>query len=512
MGILGATNSTYTLTQADVGSVISAVITYRDGGGYIEQFTTDATAAVTNVNDDPTGAVTITGIPRQASTLTASNILADEDGLGTIAYQWLRDGVDIAGATGDTYVLTRDDIGSEITVAATYTDGQGTAESVVSDPTNQIAQLPPPPPNNEPTGTVTLSGKALEGQTLTVSETLEDLDGLGTITYRWSRDGVPITGATGSSYLLGEDDVGAAISVTALYIDGRGFRESVSSAATAAVSPEGTYIAGGETDDSLTGTIGSDTVQGGAGSDTLSGGSGGDRLLGNLGDDLLFGQQGNDTLFGGTGNGSDTLRGGAGADKLFGGKGSDALFGGQDDDNLYGGAGSDTLQGGTGDDNIQGGTGNDQIFGSFGADLLKGQGGNDTLFGGKGQGADTLKGGNGNDTLFGGQGADVLKGGRDDDVMYGGRGADTLTGGKGDDIMKGGPGADTFVFNPGDGSDTIADFDPEADRISIRRGASDFADLDIVQSGEDVTISFEDVTITLFGIDASEVTADLFQF
>ena len=75
-------------------------------------------------------AVTISDTPTEDQTLTASNTLADADGLGPISYQWQGDGVDIAGATGATYTLTQADVGTLITVVARYTDGQGTAESV----------------------------------------------------------------------------------------------------------------------------------------------------------------------------------------------------------------------------------------------------------------------------------------------------------------------------------------------------------------------------------------------
>ena len=47
--------------------------------------------------------------------------------------------------------------------------------------------------NNPPSGSVTITGTAQVGQTLTVANTLADADGLGTITYQWNRDGAPIT-------------------------------------------------------------------------------------------------------------------------------------------------------------------------------------------------------------------------------------------------------------------------------------------------------------------------------
>ena len=42
-----------------------------------------------------TGLVTITGTAEVGQTLSASNNLADADGLGAITYQWNRDGVPI---------------------------------------------------------------------------------------------------------------------------------------------------------------------------------------------------------------------------------------------------------------------------------------------------------------------------------------------------------------------------------------------------------------------------------
>ena len=89
--------------------------------------------------------------------------------------------------------------------------------------------------NDAPVGAVTISGTATEDQVLTASNTLTDADGLGAITYQWLRDGSDIVGATGSTYTLGDADVGAAISVKATYTDGHGTLESVTSAATAAV-------------------------------------------------------------------------------------------------------------------------------------------------------------------------------------------------------------------------------------------------------------------------------------
>ena len=210
---------------------ISVVASYTDGHGTPESVASAPTAAVANVNDAPTGAVTISGTATEDQVLTASNTLADADGLGTISYQWQRDGVDIAGATGTTYTLgdadvgARDQRGGELHRRPRHARRAWPARATAA-----VTNV-----NDAPTGAVTISGTATEDQVLTASNTLADADGLGTISYQWQRDGVDIAGATGTTYTLGDADVGAAISVVASYTDGHGTAESVASAATAAV-------------------------------------------------------------------------------------------------------------------------------------------------------------------------------------------------------------------------------------------------------------------------------------
>ncbi len=135
----GATGSTYLLGDADVGAQISVRANYTDGHGAVEAVTSAATAAVANVNDAPTGTVTISGVAQEGQVLTASNTLADADGLGTIGYQWQRDGADVVGATGTTYTLGNADVGHTIDVVASYTDGHGTLESEASAATPPVA-------------------------------------------------------------------------------------------------------------------------------------------------------------------------------------------------------------------------------------------------------------------------------------------------------------------------------------------------------------------------------------
>jgi hypothetical protein len=230
--ITGATGSIYTLTQSDVGNAINVRVNYADGGGTVESVSSAVTAAVANINDAPTGSVSITGTAAQGQMLTAStSTLADEDGLGTLVYQWLRAGAVIGGAKNNTYSLTQADVGSEISVKVNYTDAFGTAESVTSSATGAVANV-----NDALTGVVSITGTPAQGQVLAANtSTLADVDGLGALSYQWLHAGAAIAGATASTYTLAQNDVGLVVSVRVNYTDGGGTAESVSSAATAAV-------------------------------------------------------------------------------------------------------------------------------------------------------------------------------------------------------------------------------------------------------------------------------------
>ena len=99
------------------------------GVPYEKQFVVN----ISNINDTPTGEVVIDGSPRQNVALSANtSTIQDEDGLGTFAYQWLRDGVPIQDVGSSTHMLTQDDVGSQISVRIDYLDNAGTAESLTS--------------------------------------------------------------------------------------------------------------------------------------------------------------------------------------------------------------------------------------------------------------------------------------------------------------------------------------------------------------------------------------------
>ncbi len=251
--ISGATGRTYTLTQDDVGAKITVTVSWTDAHGATKTLTSTATVNVANVNESPTGAVTITGTATRGQTLTAvTSTIVDPDGPSnlTFTYQWKRGGNPIDGATSRTYTLTRADVGAKIIVTVSWTDAHGASESLTSVATASVTNA-----NDPPTGTVTISGTATQGQTLTaVTSTIVDPDGPSslTFTYQWKRGGAAISSATGRTYVLTQADVGAAITVTVSWTDDGGTAETLISDATSNVANVNDSPTGAVT---ITGTV-----------------------------------------------------------------------------------------------------------------------------------------------------------------------------------------------------------------------------------------------------------------
>ncbi|HWW27896.1 MAG TPA: M10 family metallopeptidase C-terminal domain-containing protein [Caulobacter sp.] len=256
---VGTDQSTYTLGDADVGGLVRVVISYTDGQGFAESSTSAATATIANINDVPTGGVSITGAATENQVLTAdTSTLADGDGLGTLHYQWQRNtgsGFFNVGADQATYTLGDADVGGTVRVVVSYTDGHATAESATSAASAAIAGV-----NDPHTGGAAITGTATENQVLTAVSTLADVDGLGTLHYQWQHDvgsGYVNVGTDQATYTLGDADVGGTVRVVISYTDGQGFAESSTSAATAAIANVNDIPTGGV---SITGTAAEDHV------------------------------------------------------------------------------------------------------------------------------------------------------------------------------------------------------------------------------------------------------------
>src|SRR5690606_21725559 len=132
------------------------------------------------------------------------------------SYQWKRDGNSIVGATNSTYQLVPGDYGTVITVTVTATNSEGSS-SETSAGTSAVAGIAP-----VNTAAPVISGTPKVGETLSVTTgTWTGVPALS-ISYQWTRDESDISGATGSTYTLIEDDEDAMIGcrVTATNAEG----------------------------------------------------------------------------------------------------------------------------------------------------------------------------------------------------------------------------------------------------------------------------------------------------
>ena len=209
-----------------------------DSGSDNLSHTQAVTIAITDANDAPTGTLTINGVVKQGGILTANDTLADEDGITNKTYKWFADGQPIAGATQSNLILGQAQVGKVITVQASYTDGEGRSEVIISTGTLAVLNV-----NDATTGEVTITGETGIGQILTASNNLADLDGINqrNVSYLWqaknasgqwqdvtSDNGIQATDATytvQAKYALQE------LRVLARFTDGQGTAEVVVSAA-----------------------------------------------------------------------------------------------------------------------------------------------------------------------------------------------------------------------------------------------------------------------------------------
>ena len=79
------------------------------------------------------GSVTVDGTAKYGETLKA-NTTGLVGHIGTLSYQWTRNDVDIEGATGNTYTLTKDDINAKISVVVTDSVAQGSVSGTLVGP------------------------------------------------------------------------------------------------------------------------------------------------------------------------------------------------------------------------------------------------------------------------------------------------------------------------------------------------------------------------------------------
>ncbi len=332
---------------------------------------------VTDVNEAPTALTlnnTVSTLAENSSTsspVKVADIVITDDALGTRT-------VTLSGADashfevsgGSLFLKAGTSLNFEAKAAYAVTLAVSDAAVAGSTPVTRVFSLSVT--NVDEAGSITVSGSATQGQVLTASNVSDPDNGITGITYQWQRnDGsvaapnwMAISGATGDTFTLTQDQVGKAIRVVVTYADALGSGKTATSAPTAAVI---SVPANPPLQLSAVGAgVGGFVINGQAVDDQsgYSVSSAGDVNGDGLGDLIVGAYQADPggvsnagrsyVIFGSTtGSFVNTMvdqLGTSGADTLTGTPGNDGLVGGAGNDLLVGNGGADVLYGGAGDD------------------------------------------------------------------------------------------------------------------------------------------------------------------
>ena len=256
----GATGSSYTLTASEQGLTIQVRVTFTDDADNEETLTSEATVAVAAAAPASlTAAFHDLPDSHDGSTAFTFRVLFSED-VG-ISYVNMRDDAfslsegDVTGARrvdgrNDLWEITvepddNSDVG--ITLSANRSCTTTGAICTREDSPRQLTNSPTttvtgpaeaPPTNTSAAGAPTISGTPQVEQTLTAdTSSITDEDGLTNVSYsyQWIAGGSDIAGATGSTYTLTSSEQGQTVQVRVTFTDDADNEETLTSAATVAV-------------------------------------------------------------------------------------------------------------------------------------------------------------------------------------------------------------------------------------------------------------------------------------
>ena len=170
------------------------------------------------VADDLSGAQAAYGIPGGARLPTISSITGNQSvmlgstalftvsasGTPPLSYQWRRNGISVAGATGSTLTFSAVQLSDAGSYSVVVTNPAG---SVTGGPSLLTVTVPPPTLVAQPASRTVVAGASVS---FSVSAS-----GFGVLSYQWSRNGVALPGATFPTLTLDTVQVSQAGDYTA---------------------------------------------------------------------------------------------------------------------------------------------------------------------------------------------------------------------------------------------------------------------------------------------------------
>ncbi|WP_244927674.1 hypothetical protein [Nocardioides sp. W7] len=193
--------TSYVVRADDLGQSISVTQTMTKANYPSASRTSSPTKPVVKGTMTAVGSIVVTGAPTVGRTLTATSSVTTTPSAGAVTGRWYRDGVAIDGATAGTLLLTSADLTARLSYRETRTRAGYDDLVSTSDQTAPVGRG-----TLVATGAIEITGTPKVGQVLTAVSTVGTTPA-STAAGQWYRDGVPVDGATTSTYLLTNSDV-----------------------------------------------------------------------------------------------------------------------------------------------------------------------------------------------------------------------------------------------------------------------------------------------------------------
>ena len=203
----GATSTTFTIGTAPIWARVRLVDGVSSVRAVFTQYSQHSYSSFGPPPPPVLKPVNVTA-PVVSGTTTVGSTLSCTTGTWTnsptsFAYQWLRNGVAISGATASTYVVVAGDLGTSISCLVTATNAFGSGVTT----SNALSIALPLPAN---TVAPVASGATTIGSTLSCT-TGTWTNSPTSFAYQWRRGGVNISGATSSTYVTVTADDGTSV-------------------------------------------------------------------------------------------------------------------------------------------------------------------------------------------------------------------------------------------------------------------------------------------------------------
>ena len=187
--LAGQTAATLTLSSLKGSDAGSYVLTATNAAGTVStapaNLTVNAAAVAPTLTAQPQSTPAIQGY--------SVNFTAAATGTFPLAYQWNKDGTPIAGATSSGLTLPSVQLSDAGNYTVTVMNSAGSVTSLPAQLTVSLAQIPLAILTAPQSTTVTAGAPV----TFTASA-----NGTAPLSYQWSKDGIPLAGATGTQYAI----------------------------------------------------------------------------------------------------------------------------------------------------------------------------------------------------------------------------------------------------------------------------------------------------------------------